>query len=205
MQDLTSPVVQSVPVGPSSSRRCTRPVRIGHADRTRTAHPRTYYGSRKPLPETPLVGSISTFPPRWRSPALERFARTLGHQEHPFACRGHCRPVTVTAAPTSLLPVVSPAHPLQRIAPSAPVTQRREGVSHQPLQPISFHEHPERIHALERRACAVLTSASGAAPFRRLLCRRGNNRHSREASDDHEGSPTSSGAAFGTARASWNR
>lgn len=63
---------------------------------------------------------------------------------------------------------------------------------------------PWGAHAPEHKARTLPTAASGAAPFRRLLCRRGNGPPSTEAPEDHGGFPASSGAAVDAARTSWD-
>lgn len=201
-QDLTSPVARSVSAGSSNSRPTPAPPRRtdGHADRTRPVGSQCLLRPTRSPTETPLVGSIPTLPPGWRLPMVKRFSPTNRQPLAPLSRTAVQAGPSRSRPPRCRYSLSCPQHPKMLGRPSG----RRC------LSPTSATEQLSRApwgtHAPERRARTLPTAASGAAPFRRLLCRRGNDPSFpyTEAPNDHEGHPTSSGAALGTARASWS-
>jgi len=199
-QDLTSPVAQSVSTGSSNSQQTPSLLRRAgrHADRARTTCSRSLLRPTRSSPETPLVGSIPTLPPEWRLPIVKRFSPTHRQPLAPFSR------TAVQAGQSRSRP------PRYRYSQSCPQRTNALGrpSGRRCLSPTSATDQLSRApwgtHAPEHRARTLPTAASVAAPFRRLLCRRGNGPPSAEAPKDHGGLPTSSGAALGTARASWS-
>lgn len=170
-QDLTSPVARSVSTGSSNSQQTPGPLRRTgrHADRTRPAGSQCLLRPTSSPTETPLVGSIPTLPPGWWLSMVKRFSQTNRQPLTPLSR------IAVQAGPSRSRP------PRCRYSLSCP--QRTNALGRPSrrrcLSPTSATEQLSRApwgtHALEHRARTLPTPASGAAPFRRLLCRRGND------------------------------
>lgn len=140
-----------------------------HADRTRPVGSQCLLRPTRSPTETPLVGSIPTLPPGWWLSMVKRFSQTNRQPLTPLSR------IAVQAGPSRSRP------PRCRYSLSCP--QRTNALGRPSrrrcLSPTSATEQLSRApwgtHALEHRARTLPTSASGAAPFRRLLCRRGND------------------------------
>jgi hypothetical protein len=92
-------------------------------------------------------------------------------------------------------------------APSARMrwsARRGEDASHQPLQPISCHEHPGEPTLPSAGLAPCRPPLPGPPLFAGRFAGVGTILRPRRRRKDHEGLPTSSGAALGTARASWS-
>jgi hypothetical protein len=156
-------------------------------------------GPTRSPPETPSVGSIPTLPPGWRLPTVERFSPTHRQPLAPFSRTAVQAGPSRSRPPRCRYPLSCPRC---TNAPGRPSRRRC-------LSPTSatdqFSRAPWGTHAPERRARTLPAAASGAAPFRRLASpARERSFPYTEAPNDHGGRSTSSGAALGTARASWS-
>lgn len=116
-----------------------------------------------------MVGSIPTLPPGWRLSMVKRFSPTNRQPLTPFSRTAVQAGPSRSRPPRCRYSLACPQHPKMLGRPP----ERRC------LSPTSATEQLSRApwgtHAPERRARTLLTAASGAAPFRRLLRRRGND------------------------------
>lgn len=116
-----------------------------------------------------MVGSIPTLPPGWRLPMVKRFSPTNRQPLTPLSRTAVQAGPSRSRPPRCRYSLACPQHPKMLGRPP----ERRC------LSPTSATEQLSRApwgtHAPERRARTLPTAASGAAPFRRLLCRRGND------------------------------